>query len=347
MSKFEHEISNKLFTDPGELSNVDRWHQPSSTWNTAALNVRQADPFCCLTSWQLSFHEAFSPRRRLLIKESSDSAIAFAEKVFSSRSVFLTPIECMWFFGNPLLGSHPVDLLAETLSDIEQLYHPIFPTIMISGLVPNGSLIQKLRKRLGYKFKFSLHGLELQCAASLSGGVDGFLSRRSGNHRRKLKKQIKRAAENGVYFERHSPSSNSEVEEIYSRMISIELASWKGSGKCGMAEPRPKKFYNIMMKRLALSKNARIILARHEGKDIGYIFGGMAGKVYRGQQFSFDDQWRSASIGNILQFEQIKWLCEEASTRYDMGPLNGHKMEYKRHWTERKHSIETWGLTKK
>ena len=102
-----------------------------------------------------------------------------------------------------------------------------------------------------------------------------------------------------------------------------------------------------MMKRLALSKNARVILARHEGKDIGYIFGGMAGKVYRGQQFSFDDQWRSSSIGNVLQFEQIKWLCEEGSTRYDMGPLNGHKMGYKRHWTEKKHRIETWGLTKK
>ena len=35
-------------------------------------------------------------------------------------------------------------------------------------------------------------------------------------------------------------------------------------------------------------------------------------------------------LGNLLQLEQIRWLCEEGADRYDMGP----QMDYKRHWTE-------------
>jgi CelD/BcsL family acetyltransferase involved in cellulose biosynthesis len=86
------------------------------------------------------------------------------------------------------------------------------------------------------------------------------------------------------------------------------------------------------------------MFATHEGRDIGYIFGGMAGEIYRGQQFSFDDTWRDMSIGNLLQYEQLAWLCEEGAHRYDMGPLTGPFMEYKEHWTEIRLPIEAWIL---
>jgi hypothetical protein len=294
-----------------------------SKWNKVALSTRQADPFCCLPSWQLSFHDAFSPNRRLLIKECSNNVIAFAEKVISPESIYLTPIEPLWFFGNPLLGRHSVDLFSDTLVDIEKIYSPIFPKIVISGIRPNGSLYRRLRKRFDGKFDFILHSSGIQCASSLHGGLDGFLSRRSSNHRRHLKKQGKRVSGNDISFERHSPASNQEAEDVYSRMISVELASWKGIEQCGMAEQRPKKFYGIMMKRLAFSKSARVIFAKHEGEDIGFIFGGMAGETYRGQQFSYDEKWRTASIGNMMQLEKIKWLCEEGAKKYDMGPLLG------------------------
>jgi hypothetical protein len=268
-----------LFIQPSELSDVMRWHHPHSAWNAAALSTRQVDPFCCLTYWQLSFHEAFNPHRRLLIKESSGNVIAFAEKVFSEDSVFITPIEPHWLFGTPLLGPDSVDLLSDTIGDIEYFYGSNFPTIVISGIAPNGVLYQKLQKQFSSKFEFSHHSSGLQCAASLAGGLDGFLSRRSSNLRRNLKKKTKLAANSGISFERFSPSTELEAERIYSRMISVELASWKGTGRCGMAEPPARQYYEIMLKRLALSKNARIILAQHDGNDIGFIFGGMAGKT--------------------------------------------------------------------
>ena len=129
-------------------------------------------------------------------------------------------------------------------------------------------------------------------------------------------------------------------------MLKVELASWKGIEDCGMTEPVSKAFYDALLKRLVVSEDARIIFAMHEGNDIGFIFGSMAAKIYRGQQFSFDEGWSHASIGNVLQAEQIKWLCEEGAVRYDMGPRFGPGMEYKKHWVERLYHIQTWFLVK-
>jgi len=72
-------------------------------WAKAAL--KQFAPFCSLPEWQLAFHEAFSPKRRLLVECAFGSMLCFAEKIFSPSDIYLTPIEPHWFFGNPLLGA--------------------------------------------------------------------------------------------------------------------------------------------------------------------------------------------------------------------------------------------------
>lgn len=124
-------------------------------------------------------------------------------------------------------------------------------------------------------------------------------------------------------------------------MLAVEKQSWKGIGHCGMAEPPSSRFYSILLAALARTGDARVIFARHEDQDIGFIFGGMAGNIYRGQQFSFADSWRSFSIGNLLQQEKIRWLCEDGALRYDMGPISGPRMGYKSHWTESTVTLHT------
>ena len=99
-----------------------------------------------------------------------------------------------------------------------------------------------------------------------------------------------------------------------------------------------------MIRRLAVRGAARVMFARHEGRDIGFIFGGMLGPCYRGQQFSYDAAWKDLSIGNLLQVEQVRWLCEEGAVRYDMGTASGEAMAYKRHWTEMHPVSQTWFL---
>mgnify|MGYP001819128775 CR=1 FL=1 len=314
-----------------------QWDHPGSNWNHAALNSHQVDPFSCTTNWQASFFEAFEPDRKLLIRESNNSVMAFAEYRPPSAQVFLTPLDLMWQFCNPLLGPDSVQLLADTLPEIEDIYQGDMPHILISGLTPGSDFSKQLFRQFGQRFQFYRHRQDIQCVASLEDGLDGYLARRSVSHRRGLRKQFNRAKKLGVRFERCSPGSTEDAVKVFNRMINVELASWKGIGKCGMAEEPQKNFYQILLNRLSRTSDARIIFALSDDKDIGYIYGGVAGNLYRGQQFSFDEDWRRHSIGNLLQYEQVKWLCEEGFARYDMGPV----MDYKFHWTEQRLSLQS------
>lgn len=318
-----------------------------NAWTRLATSTNQADPFCCAPIWQLAFHEVFSPNRRLFLAASSESQIAFAEASFSPEELFLTPIETSWLFACPLLGKEAVALLAEALDSLAAFYAPLFPHIIISGVRPGSSTSRRLLQRFGKGFDLFLHSHGVQCAASLEGGLDGFLGRRSANRRSKLLKAVRQAAQKGISFERIIPASPEEAGCAYRRMLAVEASSWKGIGHCGMAESPSREFYGVMLRRLSGTQEARIMFARHEDRDIGFIFGGMAGTIYRGQQFSYDHKWKDWSVGNIMQLEQIAWLCEEGAARYDMGPLDGPRMEYKRHWTEERLEIQTWILAKR
>jgi CelD/BcsL family acetyltransferase involved in cellulose biosynthesis len=107
-----------------------------------------------------------------------------------------------------------------------------------------------------------------------------------------------------------------------------------------MAGPPSSGFYRQMLRRLAASGAARVVFARAGERDVGYVFGGVAGPFYRGQQFSYAEECRSLSLGNLLQLAQIRWLCEDGVARYDMGSV----MEYKTHWAELEGRGEAWLL---
>ena len=316
-------------------------------WTKLAAGTDQADPFCCGPVWQLSFHEAFSPECRLFAATSPDNLIVFAERTFSPEEVFLAPVEASWFFGCPLLGQETVAMLAEAMVFFAEAYGPFFPEIVISGIRPQELFARRLLQQFSNEFDIFLHSSGVQCAASLHGGLDGFLSRRSANHRSKLSKAAGRAAREGISFERAAPATHAEAHQMYQRMLAVEETSWKGVGACGMTESPSREFYDVMLRRLSDTEDARIIFARHGDRDIGFIFGGMAGNVYRGQQFSYNEAWKNWSVGNLMQVEKIRWLCEQGVTRYDMGPIDDPRMEYKQHWTEENMEIQTWILVKR
>ena len=66
------------------------------------------------------------------------------------------------------------------------------------------------------------------------------------------------------------------------------------------------------------------------------------GRIYRGQQFSYDFRFEALGIGNLLQMRQIEALCAEGAVRYDMGPNLRGSMRYKDHWTEHLMPSEAW-----
>lgn len=316
------------------------WDEDEALWNRLAALTPQPDPFCATTHWQLAFREAIDPSRELIIRQGDEGLVQFARHSIAGRTA-LGPVERHWLFGCNLLGPGALDVLDALLDEITRAEGEMCP-ILISGLDPAGPILAALKARLTRRYALRNSRGEMQCAASLEGGLDGFLARRSANHRRNLRRYAKRAAECGVRFERHSPRSESEADEVFARMLAVELTSWKGLGRCGMESPSMTRFYSTMLRRLARTGDGRVMFAAQDGRDIGFIFGGMTGGIYRGQQFSFDESCASLSIGNLLQFEQIRWLCEEGAQRYDLGPLLGPSMEYKYSWTELQLPIEAW-----
>ena len=318
--------------------------EAGTLWRRLALRTQQADPFCSGPLWQLSFHTAMSPRRPLHIKTDGEAVLAFAGQPLSDGSLALTPIESHWLFGACLLGRDAPALLESWLGESGTR---IFSKILISGIRPGGRRAVQLLRRLEKNFHVLHFADGLQCAASLRDGLEGFLSRRSANHRQKLGKAMRRARQAGIAFERHVPQSDEEAALLYARMLDVEKTSWKGIAACGMTEQPARQLYAVLIRNLARQGLARIMFARHEGTDIGFIFGGKAGNIYRGQQFSYREAWKRWGIGNLLQVEQVRWLCEEGARRYDMGPLDGGPMRYKEHWTEKRLPIQSWLLLRR
>lgn len=303
---------------------------PDSIWNRAAARTEQGDPFSCRTEWQISIQQTFFPKRRLHLRASAAGFLALAERRYPDLGPTLEPIDSLWLFGSPLLGPGALDLLEDLLDERAIAGRPA--NLVISGVLPQQPLRLQILRSFQGRFEIFRARTTSVCSASLEGGLEGFLGRRSALFRKRLRQAGRRAADRGLCFERVRPGGRAESDAVFRRMLAVERTSWKGLADNGITEAGSTRFYRALARRLAVSGRSRVIFARDGERDVGFIFGGIAGEVYRGQQFSYAEDWQSASIGNLLQQEQIRWLEEDGITRYDMGPM----MDYKRHWTEQR-----------
>ena len=148
-----------------------------SIWNRAVVADQHGDPFCCRTEWQLSFYESISPGRPLRVRAHDGSVVAFAERVIQDVPV-LEPIDNSWLFGSTLIGPDAVPMLRELMAE-----HPEH-AVIVSGLQEGGARVQELVRAFGATHQIFRVSDETACTASLRGGIDGYLSRRSAKLRR-------------------------------------------------------------------------------------------------------------------------------------------------------------------
>ena len=168
-------------------------------------------------------------------------------------------------------------------------------------------------------------------SASLEGGLDGFLARRTSKFRNNLRRDQRAVADLDITFTHWDGIMSSEAADaLFLRMMEVEARSWKGLQEQGVNEGGMFLFYREMLKMLGPVGQLRAIMACKGGRDVGYIFGAVMGKTYRGLQFSFLDNYSRLGLGNVLQLEMIKRLCLEGIDRYDLGT----EMEYKSRWAE-------------
>lgn len=292
-------------------------------FDQAVLASTCLDQFCSSSAWGLGAHQAFTPRRQPFVWRSDDNYLAFMTYREGGWNT-LTPLEFMWLLGCPMVGPDPRTqiemLLSQRPPDVEM--------VMVSGVYPGSPLLEALLQG-ARRGRFQLHpGPETRrCVASLEGGVDGFLSRRSRQFRSRLRRSRKRFFKEGFEYQIEEDRDR-DPALLYRRIQALEVRSWK-SGR-GIDSGGMREFYDDMIAHLLPQGRLRLAFLRRDGVDVAYILGGVFGKTYRGLQFSYDESLSKYSLGNVAQLLEIERLVEQGVEEYDLGT----RMPYKLRWAE-------------
>lgn len=289
----------------------------------------EIDRFCSSSAWILSAAETLMSERAPAIYVGEHGYLA-AMQARHGELPYLEPLELAWGLACPLIGPDVDALVDEVADHLAHLFTWVF--CLVPG-VPEGGLHQRALLRPGRPWQVRRGAVTQRHVASLDGGLDGFLSRRSTNFRRSLGKSDRAARAAGITFvapEAAELAGPDAAARLYQRIMEVEAGSWKSLSGVGISSGSMRDFYAAMLPRLLSRERARVMFARRGDEDIGYIMGGVFDGVYRGLQFSYRDEYARYSIGSLCQLHQIEALCQEGVRAYDLGT----EMEYKTRWAE-------------
>lgn len=287
----------------------------------------EIDRFCSSSAWVLAASAALMPPRAPFAFRGEHGYLAAARGVHPAGFPYIEPIELAWGLASPLAGVDAQALAQEVVALLAQRRD--WQLAILAGMTGDGAQRRALEKALPSRWERRRGTPTIRHVASLDGGVEGFLSRRSRELRKSLRKSLRAASEAGVTFEdvRAAPA---EADALYERIQAVEQHSWKAQESVGISQGPMRAFYGAMLPRLCQLGQQRTLFARLGDRDIGYILGAVAGGEYRGLQFSYADEHARFGLGGLLQYQQILALCDEGIGRYDLGT----EMDYKRRWAE-------------
>jgi len=294
-----------------------------------ALASPDIDAFCSSSAWVLPAHKAFHPEQELFCFEGEFGYLALARGEAPHLGPYLAPLEAMWGLASPLLGAEAPRLAIDawrTLRDLKQPWNALW----LCGLSPHGAAFKALAMLAGKGQRLFVGPTTYRHVASLDGGVDGWLSRRSRSFRKALRQASRRSESEEVRFEWYDSPDEATRRNLYERALNVDDRSWKGREEQGLRASNMVDFYEHMTAYLARTKALRMVFATHDGKDIAMGFGGVLGKTFRGLQMSYDDAYKHLSLGNLIQLQLITKVSEESLEHYDLGT----EMDYKRPWSE-------------
>ncbi|HEY2826622.1 MAG TPA: GNAT family N-acetyltransferase [Pirellulales bacterium] len=147
----------------------------------------------------------------------------------------------------------------------------------------------------------------------------------TGNHRRHMRKALRRAEEaGGVELDLRRPHSAKELEIFLREGFEVEHRSWKGSqGSSVVASPQMWDFYLRQATQLAQWGNLELAFLRHQGKAIAFEYGWSVHGVYYTPKAGFDHEFAQFTPGQLLRYLVLK----DAFARTDrwavdfLGPL--------------------------
>ena len=297
-----------------------------TAWEEAAAELQQADRYCSSPYWGLPLMSAFMGSANPVVYRNQDGMAVFHEVEIDGIYLHV-PCDSMWTLGNPILSLQPAKML-QALCDFWESQGGLHQ-VTISGLYQSHPLWRDSLWRRYPAWERPEAGRQV---ASLAGGAEGFLSRRSVNFRSRLRRAVKKAEASGVEVEPFPKQATRErVHEILARVFRIEAQSWKGQRGQGIDRGSMASFYRSMLPLLSAQGRLRGLFLRRDGRDLSYLFGASFAGYFRGLQFSYlESESEADSLGNIGQWKMIQTLCEEGCQSYDLGQA----MAYKTRWAE-------------
>jgi hypothetical protein len=312
---------------PMRALSLDQLEALSDELDADVLRTPAIDRFCSSASWVIPAARALMPPRRSWIHRGAHGWLLCMRGSHPSGVAYLEPLELAWGMACPLIGGDPLALADEVAAALAERRD--WNVMLLPGLAPDGAMLPALLRALPARLERRFGQATLRHVASLDGGVDGFLARRSRNLRKAMRAAARDAAAAGITFETVRVGAD-DAAALYQRILAVEVRSWKGADGVGIHQGPMNKFYGEMVPRLAARGRQRTVFARHDGRDVAYCLGAVFDGEYRGLQFSYDAAYERYSLGGLMQLAQIAELAADGVRRYDLG----QEMEYKRRWAE-------------
>ncbi len=302
----------------------------SNSFDAAVLASGEIDLYCSSSDWVLPAVEALMPVREPWLYEDTGHYWAFMRGQHAEGFSYLEPLEAMWALACPAVGGD-ASVLAAGLEQLCRQPLRDWRVMLMAGLPAGHPLLAALVRRLEGHVRFALGDRSGRLIADLEDGMEAYLARRSKSFRRSLRRAQSKAREAGITIE--DASKTADAKQLFSRIVDVEKRAWKGRDSVGIAEGSMHDFYELMMPRLVGREALQLRFATQNGRDLGYILGGLQGNAYRGLQFSYDADCAEFGLGNILQAEQLAHCAAIGAHHYDLGM----SMDYKRRWSDWEH----------
>lgn len=313
-----------------ERLTLQGFEQSREDYDREVARTPEIDRFCSSSAWVLSAHAAFAPEFSTWILRSEHGYVALAQSYHERLGRFRQPLEASWCLASPFAGEQVVTL-AQEFARMCARGPRDWDLLFLAGIARDSALYRALVEGFGGLYFVGVGPPAARYIASLEGGVDGFMSRRSAKFRANLRRIERNAAAQGVTVEHLREWPDPEGwRDLYRRVLAVEARSWKGRSGTGIMDVPMQTFYRYMLPRLCQQGTLRALFLRRDGRDLAFVFGGVFAGVYRGLQVSFDDEARDLSLGNLAQLAMITALCDEGVSAYDLGS----ELEYKKNWAE-------------
>ena len=298
----------------------------AAAFDAAVAVTPGIDRFCSSVPWVVAAHRALMGEREPWLGTVGDGWIALA-RAQRPGGRYLEPLELAWGLACPLIGADPVAVVEGLMGALG--HDDGWDLALLAGITTGGAHHRALRACIRPGWRLGVGPTTERYVASLDGGVDGFLGRRSRNFRKAVRADQRKAAEAGIVF---APVelTVANAQAMLDRVIAVEAGSWKGQAGVGVDQGPMRAFYQHMITPLAATGRVRLLMAQHDGADVAFILGGVFAGEYRGLQFSHLAPYRAYGLGNVAQLAQIERLVEEGVHTYDLGTA----MDYKARWAE-------------